>query len=372
MTGAHRKPRATAWAALGVLAVALAGAILFEQFRPGRAEAEPAATVQAARHDVSSVVRATGVVKPKVGAEVRVGSRVSGIVNRLHVKIGDVVRAGEPLAELDSTEWQARRDQATATLETARTNQRYAEIEERRKRGLFEEGLITAADRDSVEQAVVVARQRVQEAEAALRAIAIQADYTRITAPISGVVATVTTQEGETVSAGLVAPTFVTILDLDRLEVRAYVDETDIGRIQLGQRCTFTVDTYPGVEFDGRVTAIYPKAEIQDNVVNYLVIIEIGDRQGRAIRPEMTTSVTIAVETRRAVLTVPRGAVFTEQGRRCVYVPRGEQRELRAVTTGWKDERDIEILDGLREGESVFVEPRPAPAASGLRTGGPR
>ena len=74
-------------------------------------------------------------------------------------------------------------------------------------------------------------------------------------------------------TAGFATPTFVTIIDLRRLEVRAYVDETDIGRVALGQWCSFEVDTYPGVAFGGRVTAIYPKAVIQDNVVNYLVII---------------------------------------------------------------------------------------------------
>ncbi len=355
MTGRRHQRSTAAWAVLALVILALGGGLAVGRLRPGRTQGAEQ-TSEAARRDMTTFVRATGVVKPKVGAEVRVGSRVSGIVERLHVRIGDSVRAGQLLAELDSVEWEARRDQAAALLETARTNLRYAEVEAGRKRGLSDEGLVPRAERDAADHAVDVARARTAEAEANLRALEIQRGYTRITAPISGVVATVTTQEGETVSAGLVAPTFVTIIDLERLEVRAYVDETDIGRVHRGQHCTFTVDTYPGTEFQGRVTAIYPSAEIQDNVVNYLVIIEMADRRDHAIRPEMTTSVSIALETRRAVLAVPRGAVSTEGGRKYVYLPTPAGHERREVATGWRDERQIEIVRGLNEGERVLTE----------------
>ncbi len=99
---------------------------------------------------------------------------------------------------------------------------------------------------------------------------------------MAGVVASVSTQEGETVAASFAAPTFVTLLDLARLEVWAYVDETDIGRIHRGQDATFTVDTYGDDEFAGRVTAIYPQAEIRDNVVNYVAVIRFDARRATA------------------------------------------------------------------------------------------
>jgi macrolide-specific efflux system membrane fusion protein len=344
------------WSGIGLAILALSAGLALVRLRPSDAGAVPPST-RVSRRDMTALVRATGIVKPKVGAEVRVGSRVSGIVKRLHVRIGDRVTAGQLLAELDPTEWEARRDQAAALLESARTTMRYADVEAGRKRSLSDEGLISRAERDVSDQAAAVARARVAEAEANLRALEIQRDYTRITAPISGLVATVTTQEGETVSAGLVAPTFVTIIDVDRLEVRAYVDETDIGRIRRNQHCTFTVDTYPGTEFEGRVSAIYPSAEIQDNVVNYLVIVEIADRQRMAIRPEMTTTVGIALDTRRGVLTVPRAAVSTEGGRKYVYVLAASGTERRQVTTGWKDEQHVEIVGGLNEGERILADP---------------
>ena len=95
-------------------------------------------------------------------------------------------------------------------------------------------------------------------------------------------------------SATLSAPTFVTIVDLARLELWAYVDETDIGRIEVGQTARFTVDTWKDHEFVGRVTAVYPQAEIRDNVVNYVTVVRFEPPRERTLRPEMTATVKIA------------------------------------------------------------------------------
>src|SRR5262249_11338270 len=180
-------------------------------------------------------------------------------------------------------------------------------------------------------------------------------------APIGGVVASVTTQEGETVAASLAAPTFVTLVDLARLEVWAYVDETDIGHIRKGQAARFTVDTYPDHEFEGRVTAVYPQAEIRDNVVDYVTVVTFDPPRDRTLRPEMTTTVRVAVETRENVLALPRRAVRREQGRAYVLTPSGEKRW---VTVGSRDETDCEIVAGLREGEEVRVGETKAESAA--------
>lgn len=111
--------------------------------------------------------------------------------------------------------------------------------------------------------------------------------------------ASVSTQEGETVAASFATPTFVTLVDLSRLEVWAYVDETDIGRIKVGQRASFTVDTYGDETFEGSVTAIYPKPEIRDNVVNDVTVVRFDPPCDRILRPEMTTTVRITVDARK-------------------------------------------------------------------------
>jgi HlyD family secretion protein len=316
----------------------------------GREPASPSEVVRVARRTIGSAVKATGVVKPRIGAEVKVGSRVSGVVSHLHVRIGDTVARGQLLAELETRELLAKRDQASAALLSAEASLRYADSDLVRKRELAAAQLISAADLDVAERSRAVARQQYSEAAANLDYARTQLGYSRISAPIAGVVASVATQEGETVAASFAAPTFVTLIDLARLEVWAYVDETDIGRIQKGQVARFTVDTYADQEFYGRVTTVYPQAEIRDNVVNYVTVVSFESPRDRTLRPEMTTTVRIALDTRENVLALPRRAIRREQGRTFVLTPSGEKR---FVTVGSRDETHCEILDGLREGDEA-------------------
>ncbi|NIV46148.1 MAG: HlyD family efflux transporter periplasmic adaptor subunit, partial [Gammaproteobacteria bacterium] len=148
-------------------------------------------------------------------------------------------------------------------------------------------------------------------------------------------------------------PTFVSIIDLDRLEVQAYVDETDIGRIFLGQPASFTVDTYPDAEFTARVTAINPKAELQNGVVNYIVLLSFDPQPDHTLRPEMTAHVRLQVEQRPDVLTLPRKAIRRDQGRSFVTVLRDDRWVDQQIQPGWRTDRRIEIQQGLAEGETV-------------------
>lgn len=341
-----------AWGlAVGVLVVPL---VLLGRAAVTRgSERAPAGeVVRVERRTIGSSVKATGVVKPRIGAEVKVGSRVSGGVARLHVQIGDTVARGQLLAELETRELAARRDQAQAALAAAEATMQLARSDLARKRTLGAAQLLSAADLDVAERGRGVAEQQHAEAAANLDYARTQLEYARITAPIAGIVASVATQEGETVAASLAAPTFVTLVDLDRLEVWAYVDETDIGRIEKGQATRFSVDTYPDHEFEGRVTAVYPQAEIRDNVVNYVTVVTFDAPHGRTLRPEMTATVRIAIDTRENALALPRRAVRREQGRSFVLTPGGKKRP---VTAGSRDETHVEILDGLREGDEVLV-----------------
>lgn len=307
------------------------------------------------RRDVGYVVKATGVIKPKTGAEVRVGSQISGVVRRLFVHIGDTVGKGQPLAELDDRDLLARRAEAVAALASARANLAFTGAEARRQRELAAARVVSASALDAAERAQALALAQLQQATAALASAATQLGYARIAAPIAGVVASISTQEGETVAASFATPTFVTLLDLSRLEVRAYVDETDIGRIAVGQPARFTVDTYSDRDFEGHVEAVYPQAEIRDNVVNYVTVVDFDPPHDRVLRPEMTATVRIALETRRGVLALPLRAIHREGDGAYVLRRHGEALERLAVTTGGRDDGYWEITTGLREGDEVVV-----------------
>ncbi|TAL67654.1 MAG: efflux RND transporter periplasmic adaptor subunit [Bacteroidetes bacterium] len=307
------------------------------------------------KKSLGSTVLATGVVKSKVGAEVRVGSRISGIVKKLNVKIGDFVRKGELLASIDDLEHVAKYNQVKASLDNAYAILKFAKIDKERQEKLYLEKVTSKLTFDISAKNFEIAQAQVAELQASLDYAKIQLDYTKIIAPINGVVSSVSMQEGETVAAMFAAPTFLTIIDLNRLEVRAFVDETDISKVTEEQKAEFTLDTYPGIVFEGIVKAIYPKAEIMDNVVNYIVIIDITDRKGKTIRPEMTTTVNILNENTEQVIAIPNKAITHKNGENYVYILKDAKPQERKITTGIKSKSLTQVINGLSENDKLIL-----------------
>ena len=354
---------------LGVAALLIAAAWYLTAGSVGSAgaETETAGLRRAVvtRRDLGSTVLATGVIRPKIGAQVRVGSRVSGVLQRLDATVGERVQAGQLLAQLDQAPFQAAVEEAEAALAQARAEYAFAKGQHERGLQLQRADAISGNDFAAYERALAVAQANVQRAEATLRSARIELGFTRITAPISGVVASVTTQVGETVAASFAAPTFLTIIDLDRLEVWAYVDETDIGRVEVGQPARFTVDTYADTEFLGTVSAIRPQAEIQDAVVNYVTVIQIDPGHEKVLRPEMTTSTTILLDGRSGVLAVPNPAVRRDADGAYALLPGTDGKPLRrALTLGLRGTDYTEVVGGLAEGDTVLIG-TPAPNGQG-------
>lgn len=345
-----------------------AGAFWWTSQPASDAKAGAPATAQAVMREFSTAVTAIGAVKPQIGAEVRVGARISGKLMRLPANIGDRVERGQVIAELESADLQAavaRHEAAVAVarekIGDAEARQKLSEATYQRQLSLLKisgtsQQLVDEALRESQSATVgiqIAIRER-ELAEAQLRESRVNLSYATITAPISGVIGSVTTQEGETVAAGLNAPTFVVIVDLDRLQVNAFVDEVDIGKVKLGQSVTFNVDAFPAQDFTGNVSAIYPSATIQDNVVKYVVAIAVDDEDRGLLRPEMTASVRIQLETRN-VLAIPARAIRQDAGRSVVHVVNGGETEIRPIRIGWRDGPWAEIADGLREGERILL-----------------
>ena len=338
-----------------LLGIACAFAVMGRVSAKKAEDAEGVEVVRVTRRDIGSFVKAAGVIKPMVGAEVRVGSIASGVVSRLCVRIGDRVEKGALLAEVDSRELIARRDAAQAAVKQANANLDYARVDLRRKQELNTAQVIARSERDLAQQAYEVAEQQYEQAQANLVDASTQLGYSRIVAPITGTVESVSTQEGETVASSFATPTFVTLLDLSRLEVWAYVDETDIGRIRIRQNAAFTVDTYGDYEFRGLVTAIYPQAQIRENVVDYVSVVRFQSPRDRVLRPEMTTTVKIALEQHPNVLSLPIRAIRRDGKRQFVMLKGDSQVERRWITTGLRDDSYWEIAGGLEENDQVLV-----------------
>ncbi|MEJ2422308.1 MAG: efflux RND transporter periplasmic adaptor subunit [Acidobacteriota bacterium] len=327
-------------------------------------KAGPQALVAVKEMNLPAQVIATGTVTPRVGAEVPVGPRVSGTLKKLYVKIGDRVTKGQILGQLEEKDLRANVQRAEASLEAAKAAAVYSKANYKRLQALLPEGYVSEDAVDLARQGTESAVANVKNAQAALDSARIQLSYGTVRAPISGIVESVSTQEGSTVAATFNAPTFVTIIDLSRLEVDAYVDEVDIGGVKGGQKATFTVDAYPNRSFQGQVEAIHPQAVIQNNVVNYDVIIGIKDKFEGILRPTMTANVTITLNTLRGALAIPLRAVHREAGRTYVLVPGEKGPVQRPVTLGRESGDYVQAKAGLSLGDKVYV-PVPARAENG-------
>ncbi|MGC8724553.1 MAG: efflux RND transporter periplasmic adaptor subunit [Acidobacteriota bacterium] len=312
--------------------------------------------VRVKQRTLESTVSATGTITPQVGADVKVGPRISGLLQKLYVKVGDTVQTGEVLAEIEHADLdQAVRDAGTAVKE-ARAKLDLDKLVLARRVRLEREGIVSPEDLDIARETVTVDKAALESAQSHLASARIMQGYATVRAPISGTVTAISTQEGETVAASFAVPTFVTIVDLNRLQVDAYVDEVDIGHVKPGQSATFTVDAAPSETFHGTVQAVIPQAMVRNNVVNYVVLLTIQKGPKGILRPAMTATVSIETGEHRAALVVPAGAVqYDAQGSSYVTVVVKGKPQKKVVVCGSQSGGEIPIKDGLSEGEEVLL-----------------
>jgi RND family efflux transporter MFP subunit len=202
---------------------------------------------------------------------------------------------------------------------------------------------------------VEVAYQAMYQAKAQVKFQQAQLDRSYVRSPISGTVVSLSQQEGETVAASLAAPTLCEVVDLNRLQVDAYVDETDIGEVKAGLPASTTVDAYPDRGFPGRIAKVASVATVKDNVVTYQVTIELDKYPAGLLKPQMTADVHISLGKRQNVLLVPNQAVKQKRGGSQVVVLKEGKADVRPVKTGVSDEDSTEIVSGIQDGEKVVL-----------------
>ena len=309
--------------------------------------------VHAERRVIGSTMNATGTIRLRVGSEVRVGSQASGIVRALNVTVGSRVKAGDVIAEIDDRPLQARLADAEAQANLDRASMERAEVNYRRALALASQSLIPVQQADDLRLALEEARAKYQKAIRDRDVVKVDLSYVAIRAPISGTVASVSTQRGETVAASFSAPTFVTIIGEHALELIAMVDETDIANVRRGNPAAFTVDAYPAHDFPGIVESVAPKATIVSGVVNYEVTIQIRKDQ-ELLKPDMTANISIQT-TQHEALVLPSAAVQRDGEQTFVYLAGRTPPERRPVVTGAKEAGMVEIRRGISETDTVLV-----------------
>lgn len=273
----------------------------------GSGKDEQYKTEKVDRGVVTMTVTATGTLSAVT--TVQVGSQVSGVISRLYADFNSQVKKGQLLAELDPTPFEQQAEQRRADLTRTNVQTDDTRIKYDRQRRLLEAGLTSQAEVDAAKAQYDSARAQVAQAQAALNQSLTSLRYTRIVSPIDGIVVDRQYDVGQTVAASFQAPTLFQIAqDLTKMQVQADVDQSDIGRVQVGQVARFSVDAYPEEEFRGRIAQIRFNAQVNQNVVTYPVIIEVDNPDGK-LRPKMTANVNIDVASVKDVLRIPNAAL---------------------------------------------------------------
>ncbi len=374
-----------------MIGIALAGLllvllVLWRMFLAG--PAQPALlTADVARGDLEQTVVATGTLEPR--ELVSVGAQVSGRLEKLNVELGQTVHKGELIAQIDAqTQTNALKTAraALATIQAQRAASQAslakAELEYQRQQMMVAGEATSHADFEAAEAALKAARAdiasydaQIEQARVSVSTAAVNLDYTRISAPMDGVVVSIVTKQGQTVNAIQSAPTIVILAQLDVMTVKAEISEADVIKVKPGQPVYFTILGDPDHRYQAKLRQIEPAPDSIVSVVNsnssasttssstsstaiyYNGLFEVPNEDGR-LRALMTAQVTVVLASKHDVLQIPATALGekTRDGRYLVRVQDAEGKtQQRQVTIGLDNNVTAEVIDGLKAGEKVIV-----------------
>jgi HlyD family secretion protein len=317
--GGWWKSRYIIWAAITAAVVVLVGYWLLVGF--GSAGQVRYLTNDITRGDLTVIVTATGTVQPT--NTVDVSSELSGVIRKVLVDYNASVKAGEPLAELDTDKLKAQVDHANATLNAAKAkvDEAKATVAEQkltyeRKQHLLARQATSQQDLDAAKAAydraiagLGSAKAQVAVAEADLRVNETNLAKACICSPVNGIVLERAVEPGQTVATSLQAPVlFVIAEDLKQMELQVDIDEADVGSVREGQEAFFTVDAYPDRTFPARIEQLRYGSEEVEGVVTYKAVLRV-DNEALLLRPGMTATAEIVVKRVKDALLVPNAAL---------------------------------------------------------------
>ena len=350
----------------------------------GRAETPRApTTAEVTRTDLSKTVLASGTIE--AAQLVSVGAQVSGQLQTLAVALGDRVQKGDPIAEIESSDQRADVARAEAALKQLQAqikakeaSIRLAELSLTRQKTLNSKALSSDETRETAEATLDVARAeldgltaQLDEAQVTLSSAQTELARTRISAPISGTVVAIVSEEGTTLNANTSSPTIVKLAQLDRMVVKAEISEADVVAVKPGQAAEFTLNSALTKPFAASLRALEPApASIEtsdkidtDEAIYYNALLDV-DNPERILRIGMSAEVTITLDVRKNVLTVPVTTIPRVSGGKAeveVYDPATGRSETRQIGVGMMTDTLAEVTSGLKDGEAVVLPSISAP-----------
>ena len=295
-------------------------------------EATPVEVVKASRRSIAASYTGTAALEAR--GEAQVVAKTSGIALRVLVDVGDQVRTGQTLVQID-------RDRAALQVAQADAQVRKLEANYRRAAQLVEQKMVSVNDVDQL-------RYDLENARATLRLARLELSYGDVTAPISGVIATRSIKLGNLVQIN--TPVF-TIVDTSRLEATLNAPEREIETLKAGQAVQLTADALPGKIFDGRIDRVAP---VVDSGSGTFRVVSAFDGGG-LLQPGMFGRIRINYDQRANALVIPRNALLEDGGAPSAYVIRDGKASRITVKLGYTDGQWVEVREGLAEGEQVVV-----------------
>jgi len=383
---------------IGLIIICVAGGSFYFYKQKNSKKNVSLETVYPSLGNIVQTITATGRLQPI--DQVDVGTEVSGTVSKIYVDFNQQVEKGQLLLQIDPLKAKAKVQQTRAAYRSAENERQYQKRIFERTLELFEKGSIAKSELETAEYRYVNAQNSLINASSNLEQAELDLNNCTIKSPIDGIVLSRAVEAGQTVAASLSAPTLFTLArDLNLMEVKADVDEADIGMVKMGQKVEFSVDAFPNDKFTGEVQEVRLSPNISSNVVTYTVIIKANNPEQKLL-PGMTANCNIIVEEALNVLTVPlRALQFKPDENTPGYVPppggeapfgggrdgrdgggkrTGNQNKnriwvvgtdgslnMKRVSLGLSDGAKIQVLEGVDAATSVVVGVQVASEKSG-------
>lgn len=340
------------------------------------------------RHNLDKSVLATGSVRAV--KRIEVGAQVSGKIQKIYVSLGQKVKRGELLAEIDSSNQQNKLNTTQAQLSVYKaqlnSNQVALEVAQsnyNRMNKLYQQKSASQTELETAKNTLAAAKAAVEQSQAQIKSAEISVNdervnmgYTKITSPISGIVVSIPMTEGQTVNANQTSPTIVQVANLDRMLIKMEIAEGDIDQVKTGQKVTFSTLSDPNRTYEGEIDSIDPAlTTLTDNSYSetsgntsaiYYYANVIVPNEDQSLRIGMTTQSKVLIAERKDVLAVPTSVLKKRGEQTFVQVLENNQPVEKEVETGLADSQYTEIISGLQENEKVIMTQR----ASDEKVGG--
>lgn len=336
-------------------------------------------TEEVKRGKIAQTVSATGEISAT--NLVDVGAQVSGQIKKMHVKIGDVVKEGDLIAEIDNVtqvnEVNTRKAQLQtyqAQLESAQVALKIAQRKYSRYKSLASADAVSKEEFEATEDSLATNRAKIKELQSSIRQTQIAINtaekdlgYTRITAPSAGTVVSLVVEQGQTINSSQTSPTVVQIADLTSMTNKMQIAEGDATKVKAGQTVNFTILSEPDAPISAKLDSIDPglttmsqgsyskSTDTTSNAIYYYARATVPNPEGK-LAIGMTTQNTVEIASADNVLMVPTVAIKTKDGKKFVRVlGANNQASDREIQTGLKDSMNTEVKSGLNEGEKVVM-----------------